>query len=93
MNKKYETLVLASEEFGEDINCYLAKSLELLMKAGYECQVYDEGNDVAGHIYVINYGYDEYNGFGNATIHWMDPEDEEIYNVGLEVLEEMLEED
>lgn len=75
MSKKYNTLVLTSEEFeGNSIYAELANVIRVLTKAGYVCVVSEEETG----IYRIDYNYDSYNGFGNAIPEWFDEEELEI---------------
>ena len=81
---RFETIVLTDDQFGEDLWCAVARTLEILMQAEYTCQVSldDEG------IVKIDYNYDERMGFGNATPCWFYPDEVEILE---EIINEVLE--
>lgn len=74
MNKKFETIVLTEEDFGEDLYNIVGTVLKILFKARYICVVREE---IEG-IIRIDYDYDEYNNFGNAIPVWLDIDEAEL---------------
>lgn len=74
MNKKFETIVLTEEDFGEDLYNTVGTVLKILFKARYICVVREE---IEG-IIRIDYDYDEYNNFGNAIPVWLDLDEAEL---------------
>ena len=74
MNKKFETIVLTEEDFGEDLYNIVGTVLKILFKARYICVVREE---IEG-IIRIEYDYDEYNNFGNAIPVWLDIDEAEL---------------
>lgn len=79
MARRYEELVLTKEDFKDDLWRQVGLTLELLSKAGYECEVYEEE---AG-IVVIHYNHDRNKAYGNETIYWLTPEEAEQIEGGI----------
>ena len=74
MDKKFETIVLTEEDFGEDLYNAVGTVLKILFKAGYICVVKEEIDGIIR----IDYNYDEYNNFGNALPVWLDIDEAEL---------------
>lgn len=74
MNKKFETIVLTEEDFGEELYNIVGIMLKILFKAGYICVVKEEIDGIIR----IDYNYDEYNNFGNALPVWLDIDEAEL---------------
>ena len=73
MSKRYEEMVLTSEEFGEELWSYVAGQIKILTQAGYECEIYEEEKGIV----IIHYNYGRDKAFGNETIYWLAPEEAE----------------
>lgn len=74
LSNKFNTLVLTSDEFGENLYVEVADAIRLLTKAGYVCVVCEE--EVG--IIRIDFNYDKYNHFGNPIPVWFDEKELEI---------------
>ena len=74
MNKEYNELVLAEEEFGEDLWHTVGEAIKILCKANYECEVYEDERDIV----VIRFNICSKLHYGNNTIEWVSPEEIEM---------------
>lgn len=75
-DKRYNEIVLASEDFGDQLWQIVGEALKILCDAKYECEVYDD--DVG--IICIKYNYHPSMGFGNHTLEWVSPEEQALLN-------------
>lgn len=69
--EKVNSIVLTREDHGDKLFEIMGKTLEILLKSGYQCQVYADEPGLG--IYVINYDYK--NGeLTNNELRWIDTE-------------------
>ena len=73
---KYNQIVLAVEEFGEELWNEVGETLRILTTAGYECQVYDDDCEII----VIRFNYSPDRCYGNHTLEWVSDDDKELLN-------------
>lgn len=85
----FENLFLTKEAFGDKLDYYLAQTVKILTKAGYECAIKEVGDADTGSIYDIRYNFVEDMEFGNPTIHWLDEDDEDALAIGYDVIDSM----
>ena len=73
MDKRYEEIVLTEKDFGEELWDCVVGQIKLLIRAGYECEVYEEEKGII----VIHYNHDRNKAYGNETIYWLTPKEAE----------------
>ena len=83
-NKKFNTVVLTSEEFGNNLYNVVSDTIKILTKAGYVCVVSEEESDIIR----IDFNYDEFNHFGNPIPVWFDERELEIIDFCLDYYRE-----
>ena len=64
----YNELVLEKRHFGDKIWTYIGFIMKVLIMAEYECEIFEEEDE----IYVIRYNWNRNLGYGNATLAWVD---------------------
>lgn len=90
---KFEQIYLTKDMLENQLECYLANTIKILTKAGYECVVTNIGDENTGDIYEIKYNFVEEMGMGNPSVYWLDEDDLDALQLGYDVIEEMCEED
>lgn len=87
--KKCDKIVLSREAWGDDLYNVLGQTLKILLREGYECQIYDDDIDIL----VINFNYSKRMGFGGPKLMWLSEDEAELIDDFREGILEALDEE
>lgn len=74
--KKYDQIVLSREAWGDELYNVLGQTLKILLREGYECQIYDDDLDIL----VIKFNYSKRMGFGDPELMWLEEDEVDLIN-------------